>query len=63
MLGLISPAEVSPIAMVLIEETVRESVLYLFAEECLAGGPHRWVRGAAVQCAECGAQPCPDVAA
>ena len=20
-------------------------------------GPHRWVRGAAVQCAECGAQP------
>ena len=47
----------------LIEETPRERVLYLFAEECLAGGPHRWVRGAGVQCADCGAQPRPELAA
>ena len=34
-----------------------------FAEECLAGGPHRWVRGAGGQCADCGAQPRPELAA
>ena len=47
----------------MIEETPRERVLYLFAEECLAGGPHRWVNTVAVQCADCGAQPRPEVAA
>ena len=55
--------KVSALITALIEEKPRERVLYLFAEECLAGGPHRWVRGAAVQCACCGAQPRPELAA
>ena len=55
--------KVSALITALIEETPRERVLYLFAEECLAGGPHRWVRGVAVQCADCGAQPRPELAA
>ena len=65
MLGLIRQAEFSPAGQTVIvtEETARESVLYLFAEECLAGGPHRWVRGVGVHCAECGAQPRPELAA
>ena len=52
-----------PMTLVQIEETARESVLYLFGEECLVGGPHRWVREADVQCAESGAQPRPELAA
>jgi hypothetical protein len=49
--------------MVLIETTARESVLHLFAEKCLIGGPHHWVREAEVHCDECGARPRPELAA